>query len=75
MAYLLGKRERVLDGVRRVVIEELNAAAKSLRDSHPSSEKRIHAARNSVKKVRYFWRRSMRPAAAALRAADGDCVR
>jgi len=53
MAYLLGKRERVLDGVRRVVIEELNAAAKSLRDSHPSSEKRIHAARNSVKKVRY----------------------
>ena len=52
MAYLLGKHERVLDGVRRVVIEELNAAAKSLRDSHPSSEKRIHAARKSVKKVR-----------------------
>jgi hypothetical protein len=62
MAYLLGKRERVLDGVRRVVIEELNAAAKSLRESHPSCV-RVNA------HSRFMEARQRRPAAAASRRA------
>jgi CHAD domain-containing protein len=52
MAYQLGRRERVFDGIRRIVIEELRAARKNLSESHPSNETRIHAARKSIKKVR-----------------------
>jgi CHAD domain-containing protein len=52
MAFQLGRREHVVEGIRRVVIEELRAARKNLNESSPSNEAKIHAARKSIKKVR-----------------------
>jgi hypothetical protein len=75
MADLLGKHERVLDGVRRVAIGELNAAAKSLRDSLPRVKNEFTPPAKASRRCALFWRRSMLPEAAALRAADSDCVR
>ncbi len=53
MAYRLKKGESVPDGIKRVVVGEIDSAAKGLQQCGPKNrDEAIHEARKSVKKIR-----------------------
>ena len=60
MSYRLKAKESIAEGIRRVVLEEIDSAEKELSGQGSKRETAIHEARKSVKKVRGVLR-LMRP--------------
>jgi CHAD domain-containing protein len=56
MAFRFRNRESVADGVRRILTEELSAAAASLENPQPNDGAAIHDARKNLKKSRAILR-------------------
>jgi CHAD domain-containing protein len=52
MAYRLKRGESVSDGIKRIVIEEIDSATERLRCGPKDRDEAIHEARKSVKKIR-----------------------
>jgi CHAD domain-containing protein len=75
VSYRLEDREGVADGIRRIVIEELQSAADGLRDDGGDPDTAIHEARKSLKKARSALRLVRSDLGNGLRRKENTAMR